>query len=275
MRSSSPETYERYGEEKITWIKSRYCWKEERNQCLYAAEMSVSNGDCWSHIKYSPPKIKSKQKIWGSSYSSLYTELLFCNFIIFQSGGFCSPLFQFHSVLSPLFQKGAICQFGHFCGCCFLNWASQKAQWWRIRLQLWNGIKHFIFLLYLLLCISHYVFSNFLVNQTLTSTILTWASPVVQWWGTACKSGATGNMGLIPGSGGPPGGGHGNHSSTLAWRIPGTEEPGGLQSMGSERVGLDWSDLAHTHSSLLKVLFTHLSYITNIYVVQGFGSERV
>ena len=27
------------------------------------------------------------------------------------------------------------------------------------------------------------------------------------------------------------------HSSVLAWRIPGTEEPGGLQSMGSQRVG--------------------------------------
>ena len=27
------------------------------------------------------------------------------------------------------------------------------------------------------------------------------------------------------------------HSSTLAWRIPRTEEPGGLQSMGSQRVG--------------------------------------
>ena len=29
------------------------------------------------------------------------------------------------------------------------------------------------------------------------------------------------------------------HSSVLAWRIPGTEEPGGLQSMGSLRVGHD------------------------------------
>ena len=29
------------------------------------------------------------------------------------------------------------------------------------------------------------------------------------------------------------------HSSTLAWKIPGTEEPGGLQSMGSLRVGHD------------------------------------
>ena len=34
------------------------------------------------------------------------------------------------------------------------------------------------------------------------------------------------------------------HSSTLAWRIPWTEEPGRLQSMGSHRVGHDWSDLA-------------------------------
>ena len=34
------------------------------------------------------------------------------------------------------------------------------------------------------------------------------------------------------------------HSSILAWRIPGTEEPGGLPSMGSHRVRHDWSDLA-------------------------------
>ena len=34
------------------------------------------------------------------------------------------------------------------------------------------------------------------------------------------------------------------HSSVLAWRIPWTEEPGGLRSMGSHRVGHDLSDLA-------------------------------
>ena len=34
------------------------------------------------------------------------------------------------------------------------------------------------------------------------------------------------------------------HSSVLAWRIPGTGEPGGLSSMGSHKVGHDWSDLA-------------------------------
>ena len=37
---------------------------------------------------------------------------------------------------------------------------------------------------------------------------------------------------------------NGNYSSVLAWRIPGTAEPGGLPSMGSHRVGHDWSDLA-------------------------------
>ena len=34
------------------------------------------------------------------------------------------------------------------------------------------------------------------------------------------------------------------HSSVLAWRIPGMAEPGGVSSMGSHRVGHDWSDLA-------------------------------
>ena len=34
------------------------------------------------------------------------------------------------------------------------------------------------------------------------------------------------------------------HSSVLAWRTPGTGEPGGLPSVGPHRVGQDWSDLA-------------------------------
>ena len=35
------------------------------------------------------------------------------------------------------------------------------------------------------------------------------------------------------------------HPSVLAWRIPGMRKPGGLPSMGSHRVGHDWSDLAY------------------------------
>ena len=38
--------------------------------------------------------------------------------------------------------------------------------------------------------------------------------------------------------------GNGNTGGVLAWRIPGTGEPGGLPSMGSHRVGHGWSDLA-------------------------------
>ena len=38
------------------------------------------------------------------------------------------------------------------------------------------------------------------------------------------------------------------YSSIFAWRIPWTEEPGGLQSTGSQKVGYDLSDLAHLHA---------------------------
>ena len=40
------------------------------------------------------------------------------------------------------------------------------------------------------------------------------------------------------------------HSSVLAWRIPGTGEPGWLPSMGSHRVGNNWSDLAAAYTTL-------------------------
>ena len=39
------------------------------------------------------------------------------------------------------------------------------------------------------------------------------------------------------------------YSSTLAWKIPWTEEPGRLQSMGSWRVGHDWVKVLHFHFS--------------------------
>ena len=44
------------------------------------------------------------------------------------------------------------------------------------------------------------------------------------------------------------GAGNGHPLSVLAWRIPGTGEPGGLPSMGSHRVGHDWSNLAARYS---------------------------
>ena len=49
------------------------------------------------------------------------------------------------------------------------------------------------------------------------------------------------------------------HSSTLAWKIPWTEEPGRLQSMGSWRVGHDWSDLAAAAAAAF-FAFIHLGF---------------
>ena len=50
------------------------------------------------------------------------------------------------------------------------------------------------------------------------------------------------------------------HSCILAWTIPWTEEPGGLQSMGSQRIGHDWSNLAYMHASIHSRQLSH-SYI--------------
>ena len=59
--------------------------------------------------------------------------------------------------------------------------------------------------------------------------------PVVE--NLPARTGHVRNAGSIHGSGRSPGGGHEAHFSILAWRIPWPEEPGGLQSIGSQRVG--------------------------------------
>ena len=56
---------------------------------------------------------------------------------------------------------------------------------------------------------------------------------------------------LIPGSGRSPGGGNATHSSILAWEIPCMEEPGGPQSMGSQRVRLDLPSKQQQHVHLM------------------------
>ena len=47
------------------------------------------------------------------------------------------------------------------------------------------------------------------------------------------------------------------HSNILAWRIPGTGEPGGVPSMGLHRVGHDWSDLAAAAAAAVTWLLTY------------------
>ena len=49
-------------------------------------------------------------------------------------------------------------------------------------------------------------------------------------------------------------------SSILAWRIPGTEEPGGLQPMGSQRVGHDWATNTHFHICMIISLIYKVDY---------------
>ena len=56
------------------------------------------------------------------------------------------------------------------------------------------------------------------------------------------------------------------HSSVLAWRIPGTGEPGGLPSMGSHRVGHNWSDSAAAavwNQSVVPCPVLTVAYINN------------
>jgi len=67
------------------------------------------------------------------------------------------------------------------------------------------------------------------------STRALWASLVAQTVGKASACNAE-DLGSIPGSGRSPGEDMATHSSTLAWRIPWMEEPGGLQSTGLQRV---------------------------------------
>ena len=67
-----------------------------------------------------------------------------------------------------------------------------------------------------------------------------WTSPVPQMVKASAYN--AGDPGLIPGSGRfPLEKEMATHSSTLAWKIPGTEEPGRLQSMGSQRVRHEWA----------------------------------
>ena len=61
------------------------------------------------------------------------------------------------------------------------------------------------------------------------------------------------------------------HFSVLIWRIPAMAELGGLPSMGSHRVGPDWSDLAAAAS----ILACKISWTQEPGGLQSMGSKRV
>ena len=63
------------------------------------------------------------------------------------------------------------------------------------------------------------------------------------------------------------------HSSILAWRIPCTEEPGRLQSMGSQRVGHDWRDLAQPAAHYL--VYRLVYYEVIIVIILGSHTSNI
>ena len=67
----------------------------------------------------------------------------------------------------------------------------------------------------------------------------------------SAHAGGPGDLGSIPGLGRSPGGGYGNPLWYSCLGNPWTEEPGGLQSMGSQRVRHDWNDLAYVHNFIV------------------------
>ena len=56
------------------------------------------------------------------------------------------------------------------------------------------------------------------------------------------------------------------HSSVLAWRIPETGEPGGLLSMGSHRVGHDWSNLAAGAAAAAVFYCVYIPYLLYLFL---------
>ena len=64
------------------------------------------------------------------------------------------------------------------------------------------------------------------------------------------------------------------HCSVLAWRIPGMAEPGGLPSVGSRRVGHDWSDLAAAAAMEKKDLSAEKKQNPPCFIIPSFDTRR-
>ena len=88
---------------------------------------------------------------------------------------------------------------------------------------------------------------------------------------SACN---TGDLGSIPGLGRPLDKEMATHSSILAWKIPWTEEPGGLQSMGSQRVGHNLATKPPPWTSLVAQMVKRLPTMRETWI-QSLGSQRV
>ena len=80
-------------------------------------------------------------------------------------------------------------------------------------------------------------YSSIEVNSFFVSLLLCKVVLAFPGGSNSKKSGCNAeDLGLVPGLGRSPRAGMATHSSTLAWRIPWTEEPDGLQSIGSQEL---------------------------------------
>ena len=79
------------------------------------------------------------------------------------------------------------------------------------------------------------------------------------------------DLGLIPQSGRSPR--DGNHSDILAWRIPWTEEPGGLQTTGLQRVEYSWATNIFTFKYMLNTRKTTLMFTCDVGLTSFYTSE--
>ena len=97
-----------------------------------------------------------------------------------------------------------------------------------------------------------------------------WASLVAQMVESVCSAGDLGREAPLEE-------GRATHSSILAWRIPWTEEPGGLQSLGSQRVRHDWVPGPFTfHFYFQQCLYfcSFLSMLAFSFPIQNFLASR-
>ena len=107
-------------------------------------------------------------------------------------------------------------------------------------LTVWATRKvHFLTLVKWILCISYLLYKIYKL----------YVLPLCTPGGSLVKNppASAGDLGLIPGSGRSPGGGNGNPLQCSWWKIPWTEGPSGLQSMGSQRVRHDWATKQQTN----------------------------
>ena len=81
---------------------------------------------------------------------------------------------------------------------------------------------------------------------------------------SACNTGDIGDASSIPGSGAFLGEGNGNPLQILSWKVPWTEESGGLQSKGLQRVEYNWAN-KHVHTCTN----TYMTSYFSIYLVMN------